>query len=101
METANLKGRTEWVLNEYENTRNDDEELVVSLWVSFYQIHKVFPLNEPKELYLLMKDLPKADDIIRCRRKIQSEGKYLPTNQQIIKLRRQKEKTFPEELGYN
>jgi hypothetical protein len=49
-----------------------------------------------RDLYLL----PSLDHISRIRRKIQEDGKYLPTNSDVRKKRRIKEEEWREFLGY-
>ena len=101
MNTSTLKGKTTWVMTNREQARNDDNFLVISLWLDFYQINRDFPINDVNRLYELIQSLPKADDIVRCRRKIQSEQLLLPTDPRVIELRKRKEKTFPIDLGYH
>ncbi len=100
--TTTLKGRAEWVLERQELARNNDDYLVLKLWVDFYQIDKQFPINTVQDLFKMIRGLPSADDIVRCRRKIQSEGNWLPTDPVVIDMRKRKEKSFPiDVLGYS
>jgi hypothetical protein len=99
-----LKDRVEYVLAKYPESRNCDKYLLCALIVSFY-CHKTFDYrgdrgssgtNTHSENYRPFKavflkdllDLPSQELVARCRRKIQEEGKYLPTKPEIVKKRK-------------
>lgn len=96
-----IKERVEWVLDRFQQARNDDNLLVTILWESFYIQNMKFPILDTVELYSVMKELPKATDIVRWRQKIQSEGKFLPTTQEVAEKRKKHIVTWKRDLGYS
>lgn len=96
-----LKSQTEYCLKNYPETRNSDITLMIEIWKQFYpQRLKVGKTNEQgiwlKDLY----DLPNIDSIGRMRQKFNQQGLYLPTSEEVKKVRGIKETIWRENLGY-
>jgi hypothetical protein len=86
----------------FPDTRNSDIKLTNSIWYKYYpdKIQK----NDNGELVvrlLDLYDLPREDNVKRIRATIQNdEGKFLPTDKEVIKQRRINEEKWRKELGY-
>ena len=89
-----LKQQIEQILNDYPRTRECDISLMLTIWWKFYGVGKTV---EVKRIF----DLPREDHIKRYRAKLNSNGKYLPTDPKVIKKRRINIDRWRKELGYN
>lgn len=81
------------VLEKYPETRNDDIELTIQVWKSFYTEFIIKPGEYPEEKWRVelqnLRNLPREDNIKRIRAKIQNdEGKFLPTKWDVAKKRK-------------
>lgn len=94
-----LKSQLEQCLIEFPETANSDIKLTNAIWYKFYREYLF--LNEENELCVKIKDLydlPKEDTVKRIRAKFNSEGKYLPTDPEVIKQRKLNEIEWHEEM---
>lgn len=96
-----LKTMVEECLRNIPETRNSDIALMVAVWRRYYpqKIRRGSSGEEGvwiKDLY----ELPREDNVMRVRRKLNSEGKYFPTDWKIAKARGIKEDEWRRELGY-
>lgn len=81
------KERVEWLLKNYPNTRNSDLYLTILYLRRFTPLGKYIkyiPYNVIKEYDGIF------ETIRRTRQKIQEEGKYLPTDEEVLRRRRRK-----------
>lgn len=98
----NLKEQVEVCLREVPSTRDSDITLTVEIWQRYYPRSIVKDANG--DIYVRIKDLyhlPREDGVKRYRAKFNEQGKYLTSNPQIRKQRKQKEVEWRQELGYN
>lgn len=80
-----VKERVEYILNRYPNTRNND----FYLWLIYVRLFEPELKKYIKFIpYELIKKITPFSTIWRMRRKIQEEGRYLPTDPEILKKRR-------------
>lgn len=98
----NLLEMVDRTLSVFPETCNSDVELVTKLWVTYYpnQIRK----GSNGELGIYLKDLwevPSASAIERYRRKLNEDGKHLPTDPNVLKARGLMEDEWKENLGYS
>lgn len=96
-----LKEKVLWTLERFELARNDDHYLTLKIWNDWYQIEKQFPITSMQQFYELIRSIPKAEDIVRCRRKINEEGKYLATDPIVIEARKKKTDDALKTFGYH
>lgn len=92
----NLHDKVKYILDHFPITRNDDLALSIRVWVEFYQLDAI----EAQKLFYQLKQFPAQDVIKRIRAYIQNkEGQFLPTNDEVLKLRRRskKDKTTEQE----
>lgn len=79
------KERVEYILKKYPQTRNND----MYLWIMY--VKTFVPELSKYTKYIPYEIFEKAtpfETITRARRKIQEEGKYLPTDPEVLKKRR-------------
>ena len=79
------KERVEWLLKKYPNARNSDLYLTILYLRKFTKLGKFIkyiPYNIIKEYEGIF------ETIRRTRQKIQEEGRYLPTDEEVLKRRR-------------
>lgn len=97
-----LKKKVEWCLENFPETRNSDIKLTNTIWYNYYK-EKLF-LDDAGNLCVKLLDiyeLPREDNVKRIRAKFNSKGKYLPTDNSVIKKRKLKEEDWRNMLGYN
>jgi len=97
-----LKGKVEDCLEKDEKSRNSDIRLYNMLIVSFPIYRTYVRIDGDGDFSVKLKDkynLPKEEDVCRIRRKLNSEGKYLPTDPEVIKQRKLAEKEWHEEMS--
>lgn len=97
----NLLDMVERILAGYPETRNSDTHLVIELWIKFYP--EVIRKGSTGDFGIYLKDLdkvPSASAIERYRRKLNQDGKYLPTDPDVLKARGFMEDVWKENLGY-
>ncbi len=89
------------ILYDYERSRNDDFVLAVEVWRRMNQVETTSGHTKEKEhiihIKINSKEIPYIvpfETISRCRRKWNQKGKYLPTNEKVIKARMRKEKVL-------
>lgn len=81
VEFRKLKDKVEYVLKNYENTRNDDIELTIVIWQVFHNVGDAISLEQ-------LKTLPRELSIAKMRQVIQNkENKYFPTDLAIARKR--------------
>jgi len=95
----NLQIKVEHCLAKYPDTRNSDILLTRAVWWEYHN-SSIFEHNGRKAVHLddLM-DLPREDHIKRLRAKLNEAGKYLPTDEKVIKQRRLLEKVWHQEMS--
>jgi len=84
------------ILEDNEESRNSDATLVIELYKRFYYMQD--PVRLEKLLDIMRYCNPY--DITRYRQKFNSQGRYLPTSEKVIKARRLKVDDMREDLGY-
>ena len=95
-----LKETVERVLENRPETRNNDVTLTVWVWHSlrpdlFRRIDGDSYIRT-KDLY----ELPREDNVKRLRAQIQNdEGRFLPTDPEVIKLRRRREERWRDVIN--
>lgn len=96
-----LSGKVEDCLKKDEASRNSDIRLYNFLLLN-YPKYKDLLLISSKGQYsiplMARYDLPKEEDVCRIRRKLNSKGLYLPTDQNVIKQRRLAESEWHDEM---
>lgn len=83
------------VLEEYENTRNDDFELILMVYCEINERAVEYPF------YRLMRKhkefgLPSMESITRCRRKLQEKYEHLKAKKDVQEIREKEEEEFRE-----
>ena len=95
-----LKSKILHCLEKYPETRNSDIKLTNAVW---YEFHNDKIKNFEGRNYVALQDLydlPREDNIKRTRAKIQNEeGKYLPTEEKILKQRKILEQKYRQEYS--
>lgn len=84
------------ILESCEAARNSDAILVTELYKRFYYMQD--PVNLSKLVEIMKYCNPY--DITRYRQKFNSQGRYLPTSEEVAKQRRLKIADMKESLGY-
>ena len=86
-----VKDRVEYILENYPESRNDD----FYLWLLYIRLFERQLSNYIKFIpYKLLKNAVKFETISRVRRKIQEEGRYLPTDPKVLEKRRRLAKIY-------
>lgn len=98
-----LKHKVEKILELFEDARNNDAVLYAHL--IYYYYNKYITTNASGDFCIRLKDLkhlPKQYDVQRYRQIIQNkEEKFLPTNEEVKKLRFNRQIEIRKEFGYN
>lgn len=84
-----IKDLVEEVLEEDTHARNSDLWLIIQIWQKKQKIKCFIPFEE-------LPNLASPETITRCRRKLNEEGKYLPTNPQVLERRGIRQEEFRE-----
>lgn len=102
-EIKTLKGKVEYCLRKYPETRNSDTKLTIKIWKEFYGEY----INESPDSrfgYLNLDnlgELPNYAGIKRIRAKFQNDQeKYLPTSWEVAKQRQFEEDEWRVAMGY-
>ena len=102
MRIKDLKAKVLYCLEKYPETRNSDIKLTNAIWLKYYS-EKIF-YNSDNDFCVKLTDLynlPREDNVKRCRAKIQNEeGQYLPTTLEVVKKRRINEEAWRTAMGY-
>lgn len=85
------KDLVEQCLSEDERCRNDDLWLILNIWKSKQQIRLFIPYDK-------LNTMISPETIRRVRQKIQSEGRFLPTDEKVINRRKKREQIFRKEM---
>ena len=86
-----VKDRVEYLLEVYPESRNDD----FYLWLLYVRTFDKNLSNYIKFIpYRLIKNAVKFETISRVRRKIQEEGRLLPTDPKVLEKRRRLSKIY-------
>ena len=86
-----VKDRVEYILENYPESRNDD----FYLWLLYVRTFDKNLSNYIKFIpYRLIKNAVKFETISRVRRKIQEEGRLLPTDPKVLEKRRRLSKIY-------
>jgi hypothetical protein len=94
-EILTVTEQVEYVLNNYEHTRENDKVLTVTVWRIFYKVSHTITV----EAYL--NDLPTQDIIKRIRAKFNSKGAYLPKDPEVCRARKILEDVYTEFRGHD
>lgn len=97
-----LSGKVEDCLKKDKKSRNSDIRLYNYLLLNFpiYRDKLEVNTNGNYSIPLIARyELPKEEDVCRIRRKLNSQGKYLPTDEEVIKQRRLLEKEWHNEMS--
>lgn len=97
-----LKGKVEYILQNYPLTRNDDGELYNMFLMQFYYDRYVFRNPVNGELFIALKYLKEVegqDSIVRIRRAFNHNNNYLPTDPKVIEARSKREKEWRGEMS--
>lgn len=99
IEYKSVKGKVEYCLNKYEVCRNSDKKLFNAILVEFYHSKLFDVTNENGTTSKAIRitdsyDMPASSVIERVRRKFNEEGKYLPTDSEVIRQRKINEKEW-------
>jgi len=87
-EFDSVKKLVEGILAKDEQARNSDQ------WLIYKVISEICRIYD-KKMYIpfeLFQNFPAYESVTRCRRKLNEEGKYLPTDQKVIERRRGRER---------
>jgi len=84
------------ILEQNEQARNSDAILVVELYKRFYYMQDPVSLTKLTEIMKYCNPY----DITRYRQKFNSQGRFLPTSEEVAKQRRLKIADMKESLGY-
>lgn len=104
-EHMTLREKVEHCLKEFPASRNSDVLLTAYIWKEFHDkqlssFDEYYKSGKYKVYEILagfMTSVPREDDVSRMRRIIQNdEGKYPPTDNEVEKQRKQKEKNWKE-----
>lgn len=97
----NLQKQVEHILWIFPSTRNSDIELTIQLWRHYYPSVIFDDKNGRQSVNLLhLFDLPREDNVKRCRAKIQNTlGKWLPTDQKVAEQRGINEQAWRKAMG--
>lgn len=98
----NLMAHVKHVLRVMPMTRNSDVELTIQIW-KLYRKEFIVELSDGTEAVRLkdLFELPREDNVKRCRAKIQNEeGLYLPTDQAVAEARGIEEEKWRAAMGY-
>ena len=90
-----LKEKIKYCLQKYPETRNSDVKLTNSIWVEYY--NKYLIRDECGNLAVKLIDLyelPTQESVKRIRAKLNEQGFYLPTSEEVLKQRRLLEKKY-------
>lgn len=94
-----LKSKILHCLEKYPETRNSDIKLTNAVWYEFHN-DKIKRIDDKNYVALTdLYDLPTQESIKRTRAKLNSEGKYMPTSQEVLENRRLLEKKYREEYS--
>lgn len=101
MEIKRVSGQVEACLLSFPRTRDSDILLRQQIIKSYYP-EKIYLVNG-KEAILFEDEFgfPTQEAVKRIRAKFNEQGKYLTSNPQIRKQRKQKEVEWRQNLGYN
>ena len=85
MELTKVKYMVESVLAEDIQARNNDLWLILQIWQKKQQVKCFIPYTELKKMIT-------PESITRCRRKLNEDHRYLPTDPKVIRRRRLRER---------
>jgi hypothetical protein len=85
-----LTKRVENILSRDNNAKNSDK------WLIYRVLEEISQENGEKLFipFTLFDEFPSFESITRCRRKLNEEGKHLPTDREVIEKRKKREKVF-------
>ena len=93
-----MKDKVEYLLQKYPNSRNSDFYLII------LYIRKFIPELAGFFRYIPYNIIKKYDGLFesirRCRQKIQEEGRFLPTDPEVLKRRRKLAEKFRKIVPY-
>lgn len=98
----NLKDKVLQGLEKCPETRDSDIKLLNWIWLNYYA--DCISKNEQGEYVVRLIDLyrlPREDAVKRWRAKFNEQGKYLPTDKEVLRKRRLNEENWRSSLGYS
>jgi len=96
----NLKQKVEKTLKDHPKTRDDDAVLTMFIWYLYHQ-DKLFLKDDIWCVELQkIKELPREDACKRYRAKFNENDKYLSEDIRVLKRRKQLDKVWKKDLGY-
>jgi len=96
-----IKDQVEWCLENDPETRNSDVRLMNLLWIKFYSHYLIRDGSAFMVKLTALYELPNQETVGRWRRKVQEEGRFVPTRWEVAKARQFKEEEWRTLLGYN
>ena len=99
-----LKNKVRYILERFPLARQDDTFLTIKLWEEFYinsGCVKPFPINGTQGLYLMLKQVPSTDDIVRLRAHIQNKEGLYKLGEETTQARQELENNYRDGLGYS
>lgn len=89
-----LKKQVEYVLENFEQTRNSDVKLTIFIWQEFYDVGEFIRLER-------LFEIPTQEAVKRARAKIQNtERRFPPTNWEVAEQRDWQKDVWQKALGY-
>lgn len=98
-ERNSLKEQVAHILRNSEKARNSDTYGITQLWMTFYKDHLFMSPQGIAVLLSTMQELPREDAFKRYRASFNAQGLYLPTDPEVIKARKLKEKDWRQSLS--
>lgn len=93
-----IKAQVEYILQNSEKARNSDTYGIAQLWLHFYPKSIIETPRGKAVLLSEMQELPREDAFKRYRAWFNSKGKYLPSDPEVTKARRQRVKDWKNSL---
>lgn len=95
-----LKQQVEYCLQKHPETRNSDTKLMNAVFIEFFNSFLSRDDNNNYIVKLLdLYNLPNPANITRYRQKFNENGRFMPTNPEVIKARKQNEIIWREEMS--
>lgn len=97
---ASLKDKVSYCLTKHQDCRNSDKKLINAIYYEYYNEKLITSIDGKLAVRLMdLYDLPNPAHIIRWRQKLNEEGKFLPTSEEVIRQRGLLEKTWHNEMS--
>jgi len=94
----NLKEQVKFCLTKHQESRNSDQKLINAVYVEFFNSH-LFKTEKGYAVELLeLYYLPNPSHIIRYRQKLNEQGLFKPTSEEVIKAIKQLQQVWHNEM---